>query len=70
MTETEIKDLEKAISKARFVLSQKASALHDLIEDRLPSDYKEIMAYAESTYKACHEWDVLNQQLVVAKKEK
>ena len=57
MKEEEIKELEKAISKARFVLSQKASNLHDLIEDRLPADYKEIPAYAEATFKACQEWD-------------
>jgi len=63
MTETELKALEKAVAKARFNLSQKASELHDLIEDRLPADYAEIMTMAENTHKACYDWDVLNKQL-------
>ena len=68
MTEEQLKELEQAVKKARFVLSQKAGALHDLIEDRLPVDYAEIPEYAETTYKACQEWDKLNKQLIEAKK--
>jgi hypothetical protein len=68
MTEERLKELEQAVKKARFVLSQKAGALHDLIEDRLPADYAEIPEYAEATYKACHEWDKLSKQLKEAKK--
>ena len=64
MSTDEIIELKKAISKARFVLSQKASALHDLIEDRLPADYKEIPFYAEETFKACEYWSSLNQKLL------
>lgn len=68
MTEEELKQLDAEVKKARFTLSQKAGALHDLIEDRLPADYKEIPAYAEETYKACLIWDELNQKLIAAKK--
>jgi len=68
MTEEEIKELDGAVKKARYVLSQKAGDLHDLIEDRLPADYKEIPAYAEATFKACQAWDELNQKLIAAKK--
>lgn len=67
MDYTDIKELEKAVNKARFELSQKAGMLHDLIEDRLPADYKEIPAYAEATFKACQEWDNLNQKLKALK---
>ena len=67
MTEEEIKELDSAVKKARYVLSQKAGDLHDLIEDRLPADYKEIPAYAEATFKACQVWDELNQKLIAAK---
>jgi hypothetical protein len=67
MTPEQIKELEKAVSKARFVLSQKASDLHDLIEDRLPVDYREIPVCAEIAFKACQFWDELNQQLIKAK---
>ena len=69
MNEEKIKELEKAVSKARFVWSQKAGAMHDLIEDRLPADYKEIPQYAADTFEACQEWDKLNQQLIEAKKQ-
>lgn len=68
MTEEEIKELNIKVKKARFVLSQKAGALHDLIEDRLPADYLEIPSYAEATFRACKEWDELNQKLIESKK--
>ena len=69
MTAEEIKNLEKEVSKARFILSQKASQLHDLIEDRLPASYNEIPGLAEATYNACKYWDELNKQLDSAKKQ-
>ncbi len=68
MTSEVIKTLEKEVSKARYTLSQKASELHDLIEDRLPNAYKEIPSYAEATYNACKKWDELNNQLIEANK--
>ena len=68
MTEEQIKDLAKQVSKARFQLGQKASELHDLIEDRLPADYREIPAYADATFRACEIWDKLNQELLKAAK--
>ena len=68
MTEEQIKELEKQVSKARFKLGQKAGELHDLIEDRLPADYREIPAYADATFSACEEWDKLNQELNKVKK--
>ena len=68
MSEVEIKELEKAVVKARYALSQKSGLLHDLIEDRLPVDYKEVPSYAEAVFKAGQEWDLLNQKLIAAKK--
>ena len=68
MTEEQFKELEKQVSKARFKLGQKAGELHDLIEDRLPTDYREIPEYAEAAFIACEEWDKLNQELSKAKK--
>lgn len=69
MTTEEIKELEKKVSKARFKLSQKAGDLHDLVEDRLPADFEEILGVAEITYKACQEWDLLNKELIKVKKQ-
>ena len=63
MTEDEFKELDGKVRKARFVLSQKAGALHDLIEDRLPTDYLEIPVYAEAAFLACKTWHELNKQL-------
>ena len=66
----DIKVLEKEVSKARFALSQKAGQLHDLVEDRLPESFEEIPVLAEETYQACKQWDLLNKQLIEAKKQK
>jgi len=64
MTAEEIKELDAQVRKARFVLSQKAGALHDLIEDRLPADYIEIPVCAEEAFLACKAWDELNKKLI------
>ncbi len=63
MTEEQLKELEIKVKKAKFKLSQKASELHDLIEDRLLADFEDIPAFAEATYIACKEWSELNKQL-------
>lgn len=67
MTAEELKELDAQVRKARFVLSQKAGALHDLIEDRLPADYLEIPAYAEDAFQACKIWDELNKKFLANK---
>ena len=57
MTEEEVKALLKASKKAKRIASEKASELHDLVEDRLPSAYEEIPAVAQATYDACKAWE-------------
>ncbi len=69
MNAEELQELETRVRKARFTMSQKASVLHDLIEDRLPDDYTEIPAVAQATFDACKLWDDLNKQLIAAKGE-
>ncbi|MBK5963266.1 hypothetical protein CCR95_03955 [Thiocystis minor] len=56
MTHEELKALEKAVSKAKRIASEKASEMHDLVEDRLPAAYEEIPRIAQSTYEACRAW--------------
>lgn len=56
MNEDEIKALEKATRKAKRIASEKASELHDLVEDRLPAAYEEIPAIAQACYEACRAW--------------
>ena len=65
MSPTEYKELEKQVNKLKFKAGQKASDLHDLIEDRLLSDFEDIPAFAEATYKACKEWYEKNQELTI-----
>jgi hypothetical protein len=56
MTEADIKALEKAVKKAKRIASERASEMHDLVEDRLPAAYEEIPAVAQATYEACQAW--------------
>ena len=56
MSEDEIKVLEKAMKKAKRIASERASELHDLVEDRLPAAFDEIPAMAQATYEACQAW--------------
>ena len=56
MNEDEIKALEKATRKAKRIASEKASELHDLVEDRLPAAYEEIPGIAQACYDACRAW--------------
>lgn len=66
MTEAELKELQKAVNKAKRIASERAGELHDLIEDRLPAAYAEIPALAEATYAACKSWSELNASCLAA----
>ncbi|EXJ14815.1 CCE_0567 family metalloprotein [Imhoffiella purpurea] len=66
MTPEELKALEKSVKKAKRIASEKASELHDLVEDRLPGAYEEIPAIAQATYDACKAWADANAQLAAA----
>ncbi len=63
MTDDELKTLEKAVSKAKRIASERASELHDLVEDRLPAAYEEIPGIAQATYDACVAWAEANARL-------
>jgi len=67
MSTEEIKDLEKQVSKLKFVAGQKASELHDLVEDRLWSDFEDIPAVSEMVYNACKAWKQKQEELNAAK---
>jgi len=66
MTPEELKALEKAVRKAKRIASERASELHDLVEDRLPAAYDEIPTIAENTYAACKAWAEANERLQAA----
>ena len=66
MTDEELKALEKAVKKAKRIASERASELHDLVEDRLPAAYEEIPIIAQTTYDACQAWAEATAQLEAA----
>lgn len=66
MTDEELKKLEKQVKKTKRLASEAAMELHDLIEDRLPDAYSELMAMAQTTYEACKAWDDANKKLQAA----
>lgn len=56
MSTIDVEALKKEVNKLKFKATQKASELHDLIEDRLLTDFEDIPAFAEETYSACKAW--------------
>lgn len=69
MTDDDLKSLEKAVKKAKRIASERASELHDLVEDRLPAAYEEIPAVAQATYEACQAWAEATARLNTATAE-
>jgi hypothetical protein len=66
MSDEELKKLEKEVKKTKRLASEAAMELHDLIEDRLPDAYGELMAIAQNTFDACKAWDEANKKLQAA----
>lgn len=69
MSPEELKKLEKNVKKTKRLASEQAMELHDLIEDRLPAAYMEIMDIAQATFEACKAWDEACQTLKAAEAE-
>jgi len=69
MTDEELKKLEKEVKKNKRLASEQAMELHDLIEDRLPDAYGELMGIAQATFDACQAWDEANKKLQAATSE-
>ncbi|MBS2097459.1 CCE_0567 family metalloprotein [Carboxylicivirga linearis] len=67
MSAEEIKELEAVVNKLKFKASMKASELHDLVEDRLLSDFEDLIPFAETTYAACKAWSDKNKELAKLK---
>lgn len=69
MTIEEIGELEILVNKLKFRAGQKASDLHDLIEDRLMTDFEDIPSFAKTAYEACKEWSTKNKELQAARQK-
>ena len=57
MSPEELKALNKQVKKAKRIATERAGELHDLVEDRLPAAYEDIMPIAQECYDACKAWD-------------
>lgn len=68
MNADELKALEKAVKIAKRIASERASELHDLVEDKLPADYEQIPLISQATYDACKAWAEANQRYQAALK--
>lgn len=66
MSDEELKALEKDVKKTKRLAGEAAMELHDLIEDRLPDAYLELMAVAQKTFEACQAWDEANRKFLSA----
>lgn len=68
MSEEELKELEKDVKRFKRIASERASELHDLVEDKLPAGFEEIPRIAQATYDACRAWADANSKLQAASK--
>lgn len=66
MNDDELKKLEKDVKKTKRLAGEAAMELHDLIEDRLPDAYAELLPVAQRTYEACKAWDEANKKWLTA----
>lgn len=66
MTPEELNALKKQVSKAKRIATEKASELHDLVEDKLPAGYEELPGIAEECYAACVAWAKVNAEYQAA----
>lgn len=63
MSAEEISKIETEVNKLKFKAGLKASELHDLVEDRLLTDFEDLLPFAEATYAACKAWSDKNKEL-------
>jgi len=63
MTDEELKKLQKEARKAKRIATECASAVHDLVEDRLWTDYAALPELAQQTVDACMTWKAAQDKL-------
>ncbi len=68
MTE-ELKVLQKDARRKKRIATEMASEVHDLVEDRLWTDYNSLVDIAEKTRQACLAWAEAQQKLESAESE-
>ena len=56
MTDEDLKALKKDVSTKKRIATEWASQIHDLVEDRLFTDYGTLIELARQTASACEDW--------------
>ncbi|HYQ39291.1 MAG TPA: CCE_0567 family metalloprotein [Pseudomonas sp.] len=56
MSDEAFKALQKDVSQKKRIATEWASQIHDLVEDRLLSDYDALPELALRTQQACQAW--------------
>ncbi len=66
MTEEELKALKKEVSQKKRIATEWASQIHDLVEDRLLIDYRQLPELATQAHQASLDWVEANARLEAA----
>lgn len=69
MNEDELKALQKDARRKKRIATEMASEVHDLVEDRLWSDYQSLVEISQKTYDACVAWAEAEKVLAEAEAE-
>ncbi len=56
MSDDELKALQKEVSQKKRIATDWASQIHDLVEDRLMTGYRELPELARQAVAACEDW--------------
>lgn len=62
MSEDDLKALQKDMNVKKRLATEWASQIHDLVEDRLWSDYQNLPELAEQAVKACEAWKLAKKR--------
>ena len=63
MSEEALKALQKEVSQKKRIATEWASQIHDLVEDRLLTDYDALPELALRTQQACLDWAAAKARL-------
>lgn len=69
MNEDELKALQKSVRKKKRIATEMASEVHDLVEDRLWTDFDKLVETSQKTYEACLAWSEANKAFAEAEAE-
>ena len=69
MTDEEFKALQKSVRKKKRIATELASEVHDLVEDKLWTDYDKLVEASQKTYEACLAWSEATKALAEAESE-